>query len=194
MLDDKKIKEIEKRVTRFIQDGTITKEKNTEFVDFFLENARKSLQSAKLLYEVSVKQDLQTSTGFRNFDGYLWVINASYYAMFYLARALLEREGIKLKGDLSIHALTFDALVHFFYSSGKLQKQLLEWYGKAKEEAGELLGQEKVHSLIEDYMHEKEKRGIFTYEMGTVAIQTKAKTSLERASTFSEEMRKILEK
>lgn len=192
MLDDKKLKEINKRVTQFIQDRTITKDKTKEFVEFFLDNSKKSLDSAKLLYKVSTTKDLQEATGLRNFDGYLWVINSSYYSMFYLARALLENEGIKLHSDLSIHSLTFDALVHFFYTSGKLKKKLLELYEEAKQEAGELMGQQKANTLIEDYMHEKKKRGTFTYQMGLIAIKTKAKTSLDRATTFQEEFKKII--
>ena len=39
----------------------------------------------------------------------------------------------------------------------------------------------------------KEKRGRFTYEMGEIAMQNKAKTSLERAKKFNEEIRKLLE-
>ena len=47
--------------------------------------------------------------------------------------------------------------------------------------------------LIEDYFYEKKKRGTFTYEMGAIAMQNKAQTSLERAKRFNEEIRKIIE-
>lgn len=194
MLDDKKIKELQRRVTRLIQEGQITKEKDTAHVEFFLENAAKSLDSAQLLYKASTVKEVQAAAGLKDFDGSLWVINASYYSMFYMARALLESEGIRLHGDQSIHVLTFDALVHYFYLSGKLQKRLLELYEVAKDEAGELLGKEKAHALVEDYMHEKRKRGIFTYEMGATVIKTKAKTSLDRASNFNKELLSIIKK
>lgn len=193
MLDDKILLEIQRRITEFIQNGTIQKHKNTGFVEFFIENGKRSLDTAKLLYKVSTTEELKESLGFRGFNGYLWVINASYYSMFYLARALLEKEGIKLKTDLSIHMITFDALVHFFYTSGKLKKRLITLYEEAKNEASELLGQEKAQSLIEDYMNEKKKRSTFTYSMGIFAIKNKAKTSLQRASSFNEELMKILQ-
>jgi len=90
-------------------------------------------------------------TGYVNFDGFLWVVNAYYYSMFYIARALLENEGIKIKSDLSVHAIAFDAMINFFYLNGKLQKRLIEDFADAKEEASELLGKQKADQLIEDY-------------------------------------------
>ena len=114
--------------------------------------------------------------------------------MFYMARALLEHEGIKIKIDLSIHAVTFDALVSYFYLSGKLQKELLEDFAEAKGEAAALLGKQKADELIEEYFYEKSKRGTFTYEMGEIVITAKAKTSLERAQKFRREIRKIIER
>jgi len=193
MLDEKRIAEIKRRVTNFIKEGIIKKEKESKFVDFFLNNAKNSLDSAKLLFEVSTKNNLKNLTGFPNFNGFLWVINSSYYSMFYMARTLLENEGIRIKADLSIHAVTFDALVHYFYITGKLQKRLIEDFNEAKEEASEMLGKEKAKELIEDYFYEKNKRGTFTYEMGAIAMQNKAQTSLERAKRFNEEIRKIIE-
>lgn len=192
MLDEKRIKQIENRIKIFLSEGTIQKTKKIEYVDFFLENAKKSLQSANLLYEGTTKKELQETYGFADFDGSLWIINSSYYSMFYIARALLANEGIQLKGDLSIHLVTFDALVYFFYLTGKLQKKLLEDFADAKDEATEILGQEKAKGLIEDYYYERKKRGDFTYEMGLTAMLNKAQTSLERARKFNEEIRKII--
>lgn len=192
MLDEKRIKEIEGRAKNFLSDGTIQKTKKIEYVDFFLENARKSLQSASLLYAGTTNKDLQETYGFEDFDGSLWIINSSYYSMFYMARALLANEGLKLKTYLSIHLVTFDALVYFFYLAGKLQKRLIEDFAEAKGEAAEILGQEKAKRLIEDYYYERRKRGDFTYEMGMAAMLSKARTSLERARKFNEEIRKII--
>lgn len=193
MLDEKRINEIKKRVTNLIRDSIIIKEKEKRFVKFFLNNAENSLNSAKLLFEASTKNKLKRLIGFPNFNGFLWVINSSYYSMFYMARALLENEDIKIKTELSIHAVVFDALVYYFYLTGKLQKKLIDDFAEAKEEASEILGKEKAKELIEDYFYEKKKRGFFTYEMGATAMQNKAQTSLERAKKFSEEIRKIIE-
>jgi hypothetical protein len=113
-----------------------------------------------------------------------------------MARALLENNGIKLKTDSStqsIHQITFQALVYFFYMNKKLERRLIEDFQEASQESGEILGKEKAKRLIEEYESEKEKRGRFTYELGQTAMQNKAKTSLERARFFNQEIKKILE-
>lgn len=192
MLNEKKLKEVESRVKTYLSEGTIETKQNTEFVDFFLSNAEKSLNSANALFDLSTNKEMQKQTGYFNFDGFLWVVNTSYYSMFYMARALLEHEGIKLKSDLSIHALTFDAMINFFYLNDKLQKKLIEDFAEAKEEASEILGKQKADSLIEDYFWEKGKRATFTYNTEEVVIMAKAKTSVERAIRFNQELRKII--
>ncbi len=42
MLEDKKLKELQRRVSNYIREGIIKKDKSIEYVDFFLENALKS--------------------------------------------------------------------------------------------------------------------------------------------------------
>ena len=192
MLDEKKLKEAQSRVKQYLDNGTIKTKQQKEFVDFFLSNAEKSLNSANALYDLSTDKDMQEKTGYINFDGFLWVVNASYYSMFYMARALLESEGIKIRSDLSVHAITFDAVINFFYLNDKLQKRLIEDFAEAKEEASELLGKQKADQLVEDYFWEKGKRATFTYNTKEVVIKTKAKTSIERAKRFNEEIRKII--
>ena len=197
MLDEKRINSIRKRIASFVKEGIIKRVKEIKFVEFFLNNSKNSLDSAKLLFEISTKNNLKKRLGFLDFNGFLWVINSSYYSMFYMARALLESQGIKIKTELSVHSTVFDALVYYFYLNGKLQMKLIEDFDEAKEEAAEILGKEeakeKAKELIEDYFYEKKKRGLFTYEMGAIAMENKARTSLERAKRFNEEIRKIIE-
>lgn len=193
MLDEKKLKAVESRMKDYISKGIINSKQPKKNVDFFLTNAKESLRTARCIYDMSTNQDYQKYTGYEGLKGFLWVINASYYPMFYIVRALLDNEGIKLIANLSIHALTFDALVHHFYLTGKLQKRLFEQYIEAKEEAAELLGKQKADELIEEYFHEKRKRGNLTYETEEFAMQSKAKTSLERATRFNTEIRMIIE-
>lgn len=193
MLDEKKLKEVESRVKNYLREGIIKTKQKKEFTDFFLTNAEKSLNSANALFDISTDKDMQEKTGYINFDGFLWVVNASYYSMFYMARALLESEGIKISSDLSIHAVTFDAIITFFYLNGKLQKRLIEDFAEAKEDAAELLGKQKADQLVEDYFWEKGKRATFTYNTKEIVIKSKAKTSIERAKRFNEEIRKIIE-
>ncbi|MEK6909102.1 MAG: hypothetical protein AABX23_03565 [Nanoarchaeota archaeon] len=193
MLDEKKIKESEKRVNILIQNGDIVIKEKDLFATFFLNNSKQSFDVAQLLYDVSTKSELKKITGFPDFNGFLWTINSSYYSMFYMVRSLLEKYGIKIKTEQSIHLLTFDLLLIYFYSTGKIEKQILEDYGEANNEISEILGKEKAKSLVEDYSSEREKRGRFTYEMGEIALQNKAKTSLDRARRFNEVLRKMIQ-
>ncbi len=195
MLDNKELEILKKNIARFTRENIISKEKQGRFSDFFINNARDSLESAKLLFKASTNKEVQGLLGFPNFNGFLWVVNASYYSMFYMARALLESNGVKIRqGSESVHLVTFDALVYYFYLTGKIEKSLIEEFREAGEEASETLGKDKAKSLIEDYSYEKDKRGRFTYEMGEIAIRNKAETSLNRAIRFNEEIRKIIEK
>ncbi len=189
MIGEQKLKEVQNRIKQSLSNGVIVSKQKVEHVDFFLKNADDSLQSARCLFDVSTKHDY---LGYDNLTGFLWVINAGYYSMFYMARALLESSGIKLKADLSIHALTFDALIYYFYLTGKLQKQLFEFYAAAKEDVAELLGWQRADEMIQEYFYEKRKRASFTYETGEHAMESKAKTSLQRATKFNKEIRRIL--
>lgn len=192
MLENKKIEEAKKNAIKDINSGAIIKTKDSRYVDFFIKNAKDSLDSAKVLLNISVDEKTKNILGMPNFNGFLWVINSSYYSMFYIARALLESIGIKIKSDESIHFLVFNALVYYFYSTGKLEKHFIEDFEDAQEESSEILGKEKAKEMISDYSSEKEKRAKFTYEAGEIAMKSKAETSLNRAKKFNEEARKIL--
>jgi hypothetical protein len=192
MLEDKKLAEAKARVKQYQDEGIIKSKGKPAHVDFFIKNADDSVDSAKALFKLSTDPEKQKFLGFTSFNGLLWVVNASYYSMFYMARALLENEGIKIKTDLSIHAVTFDALISYFYLTGKLQKEFLDDFIEAKEDAAELLGKQKADELIEGYFFEKKKRAAFTYDMGEILVKSKAKTSLERAQRFRTELKKII--
>lgn len=75
-----------------------------------------------------------------------------------------------------------------------MQKEFLEDFIEAKEDAAGILGKQKADELMEGYFFEKKKRGTFTYDMGNVLVQSKAKTSLERAQKFRRELKKIIDK
>ena len=109
-----------------------------------------------------------------------------------MVRALLETQGIKIKSQQSIHAITFNCFVHYFYSTKKIEKTLIEEFQEAGQQSSEILGKERAKDLLNYYSNEKYKRERFTYELGEIAMQNKAKTSLERAKRFNEEIRKII--
>jgi uncharacterized protein (UPF0332 family) len=191
MLDNRHIGEIKRNYERLMKEGKIL-ESCPKYTDFFLKNSINSLTTARVLFALSTREELRRKIGLSRFDSFLWVINSSYYSMFYLARALLESKGISIKTDLSIHSVTFNAFVYNFYLTGKIERSLVENFREAEREASEILGKEKARELVEDFSREKDKRGRFTYETGEVAMKGKAETSLNRAKIFNEEIRKII--
>lgn len=192
LIDERKQQEIARRVTQFLRDDIIKVRQPRDHVHFFRANAEDSLLTAQAVFELSTNVDYQNYMGFKNFRGFLWVVNASYYSMFYIARALLAYEGIVLKSDVSIHSLTFDSLVHFFYANNRLQQKVIDAYVTAQDEAAKILGKEKADQMIQDYAWEKSKRATLTYETGEHAIKSKAQTSLKRAKFFNEEIRGLI--
>ncbi|MDD3175222.1 MAG: hypothetical protein PHU51_01985 [Candidatus Nanoarchaeia archaeon] len=192
MINEKNIKESKERIIKLINNKEITTKNTPKYVDFFINNANNSVDTAKILYELSTNKDKQNELGLTSFNGLLWVINSSYYSMFYMARALLENQGIKINGEMSIHLVTFDAIIYFFYLTKKLEKNLIEDLINAQEEASESLGKQKADEIIQDYLSEKIKRGRLTYEMGEIILESKAMTSLKRAQKFNLEIKKMI--
>ena len=192
MIDEKKLNEVKSRIKNHLSDRIIEAGHKPDFIDFFLGLSKSYLDSAKLEFKVSNDHELSKQLGFINFNSPVVIINSSYYAMFNMARALLENEGIKIKTKLGIHTVTFDALVHFFYFTRKLEKWLIESFAEAIEESAELTGREKAKELVSDLMHERIKRGAFNYEMSDERIESKAKTSLNRAIHFCDSIKRII--
>ena len=201
IFDNKKIEEIKRLVLRQIEEGIIVKrEENKKLVSFFINNAEDSLNSAQLLYKVSINPKLQNITGFPDLKGYLWAINASYYSMFYIVSALLASIGIKIKSEIGIHMLTFNAFVYYFYLTNKITKNYVEEFLEAMKDSGELLGKEEIYKkadekakeLVSDLDFEMNKRKTFTYELGKEKIEIKAATSIKRANNFYREILKLI--
>ena len=67
----------------------------------------------------------------------------------------------------------------------------MEEYEDVKDEALELISY-KVDNVITSFDFEKEKRSKFQYQMSEKIKKNKAVTSLERAKSFSFEMKKLL--
>lgn len=199
MLDDKKLEGIKKNIAMLRNEGEITKdEKNKKLVEFYIENALTSLNTAKILNDVSEDASIKKKFDFidDSFETYLWIINASYYSMFYMAGALLAKTGIKLKSSIGIHEKTFQALVFYFYLTKKIARHYIEEFRESQEESQELLGmmQKKVKDLMLKYDFEMDKRARFTYNIGVKAKENKALTSLNRAVEFYNECLRIIGK
>ena len=199
MLDDKKLEEIKKNIAMLRNEGEITKDDNNKkLAGFYVENAFTSLNTAKILNNVSTDASIKKKFDFidDNFETYLWIINTSYYSMFYMAGALLAKAGIKVKSSIGVHEKTFQAFVYYFYLTKKIAKQYIEEFEEAQKESNELLGmmQQRVKDLMLKYDFEMDKRAKFTYNIGLKAKESKALTSLNRAIEFYNECLKIMDK
>ena len=84
--------------------------------------------------------------------------------------------------------------------TGKITKKYIEEFLEAQSDSEELLGREeivkeadiKAKKLVSDLAYESEKRNVFTYELERTRIESKAKTSIERAKSFLIETMKLL--
>jgi len=178
MLSDKRIKEAESNVKQYLVEGLLKKQTNETAREMYIENSNLSLETAQKLLS------LENQT----YQPYLWVIVSPYYAMYYIANAVLLKIGYKV-GDKISHKVTTDALIVF--ARDKLKKELIEKYENAKEDALELTSS-KADSLLESLDFEREKRSKFQYQMDEKIKKSKALTSLERAKQFVFELKKLL--
>lgn len=178
MLDEKRIKEAEANIKKYLEEGLLTKSKNETAKAMYIENSDISLENAKKL------SDLETE----NYKPHLWVVVSSYYSTFYISNAVLLHLGYKV-GDKISHKVTSDALIALVRN--KLRKELLEEYEDTKDDALDIISY-KVDNLIKSFEFEKEKRSKFQYQMDEKIKKNKALTSLERAKSFTFEMKKLL--
>ena len=176
MLSEKRISEAETNVAQFLEDGLLSKVDvlRKEVLATYKKNYEESLDVAKKIYDQKLSS--------------LWVVVCSYYAMFYIANAVLYKIGYKVGGNI-VHKVTSDALI--VYVRKRLKKSYLEEYEEAKEEVMELIGK-KADDVISHYDKELSKRSIFQYETTEEIKRTKAETSLKRAQQFVFEMVKLL--
>lgn len=178
MLNNQKIRIAESNVKQYLAEGLLKKLKNKTAKEMYIENSDLSLETAQKLLSLETLR----------YKPYLWVIVSSYYAMYYIANAVLLNMGFKV-GDKISHKVTSDALIVF--ARDKLKKEFIEEYENVKKDALELISY-KTDSIIESLNYERQKRSKFQYQMDSEAKRSKALTSLERAKQFIFELKKIL--
>lgn len=176
MIDEKKIKEAQKHIASYLEDGLLWKvvSTNKNIIKTYERNYKDSIAVATKLFDEGLSN--------------LWIIVCSYYSMFYITNAILYNIGYKV-GNKVAHQVTFDALVVLVRN--RLKKNMLEDYEESKEEALDIIGR-KTDEIIESFDRERDKRSIFQYEFTEEIEKAKAKTSLERAKRFIFEMKKLL--
>ena len=175
MLNEKRIKEAESNVKSYLAEGLLKKTiSDKNIMNILLKNAKESLRVAKEAHQNNLSE--------------LWTIVWSYYAMFYYANAVLLKLGYKI-GDKIVHKVTSDALI--VYVRKRLKESFIEEYEKTKEEALNLAGI-KADEIIESFDFERSKRGLIQYKTVEFEKKSKAKTSLQRAKEFANEMDKLI--
>lgn len=186
MIDTKSILESRKLIISLIDEGKIKKPKEG-VKDFFMGKAESSLEVSKRLMGLSDELDV-----------YMWVINSSYYSMFFAASALLANFDHQINLEQGKHTITYHALVYYFIDQeNRLEKYFVEEFQRAQEQAEELLQiqepTEQLHEFVSSFKYENLKRKEFTYELGRFAAEGKAKTSLDRAKEFLKVVKDIIE-
>lgn len=149
-----------------------------------LQRAENELVAAQILFDVSSNLMLQKEQ-FKlesDFTFYSTVISHSYYCIFYSAKAILIKNGIKTEAP-EVHKKTLEAFDRYLVKTGKLDIELLKIYQKMIVRADTLLG---IFSM------EKQKRGEFTYQKLPQANKEPAQESLGNASFFFKNINKIL--
>ena len=178
MLSDTRIREAESNVRTYLEDGLLARRSNRAAQEMYLHNSDVSLATAHKVLS------LEGPT----YKPYLWVIVPAYYAMYYIANAVLLARGYKV-GDRVSHKVTSDALIALV--RGGIRKGLLEGYEDTRGDALDLTAA-RTDDLLQSFDYERTKRSRFQYRLDAQAEHSKALTSLERAKTFVFEMKKLL--
>jgi uncharacterized protein (UPF0332 family) len=174
MLNNKRIEIAEQNFRQDLRDEHIKKQKSdTNLIQAFLDSSNESLNVAEYLFKEEISS--------------MWVIVSSYYSMYYMSNAVLNKLGFKVGGKMS-HRVTADALIVLVRNN--LKDNLLQDFDEAKDEYAEL--DNLTDEIIELYDLEHKKRLNSQYVMGYDAQISKSKTSLDRAKQFNLELEKLL--
>lgn len=172
------------------------------FVQHTLKKSENALRTAQYILKIMEDSKAQEFFDIEKYDGTLWIINASYYRIFFLSEYLLALDGRKFPENTEdTHKSVELALLYYFIlkGSGLEGKRDLKWeeikesrlskalelFAEAKEENLELT-QQRAKKVVEYLDAERSKRNEFTYQMTIDAELSKAKTSIERAIEFGD--------
>lgn len=176
MLDKERVNEAKRNVKLYLKEGLLKEIAYTDrnVLNILIKNSKESLNIADIILS-------------NNYSS-LWTIVCSYYAMYYIANAVLYNLGYKV-GEKISHKITADALI--VYVKDNLKELLIEEYEEVKDEALELAGV-KADELVQSFDFERIKRSRIQYQTTNEIKENKARTSIERAKQFVFEMEKLL--
>ena len=150
----------------------------------YIERAGNEIVIAETLNKISI--DLQTKQSFGIDDKttfYSSVISHSYYAIFYIAKAILLTKNVKTDFP-EVHKKTYEEFEKYFVKTGILDVKLLKIYK-------EMII--KADYLLEIFKDLKINRGKFAYKTIPQANKEPAEKSLENAKTFVSNIIKVIE-
>ncbi|MFP4119368.1 MAG: HEPN domain-containing protein [Candidatus Woesearchaeota archaeon] len=173
MITEQRIEKAKQNFKTYRSEGLISKKSDEVAFQMLLKNAKESLKAARLMYSN---------------DFPMWTIVTSYYAMFYMANAVLLSEGYKT-GDKIVHKVTADSLIVLV--KPKLEEKILDDYEQTKEDALQI-AEVKSDELVQSFDYERSKRNTIQYQTTKTKITSKAKTSLKRAKEFIFEMESFM--
>jgi len=199
---EKRIRDADTVILKLLKENKVimlSEQEKIKFVEFYRKQANLSLITADILYNISTEKLAKNYHKLNeNYECFLWVLNASYYSMFYAVHSLLAYKGKRIVEKQGIHQLTAHAFVYFFIKNNFIAKELFEQFIESQNTAVELLNiddfRKKAIDLTSKYFYETEKRSKFTYETNEEIKQKHANTSLLRAKEFLGEIEKIIEK
>lgn len=154
-------------------------------VSLFMDKAQNEIFASQTLKRISEDDSLKKIFGFsKDVTFYSSVINHSYYAIFYAAKAYLISKNIPLKSKQGQHQqvyFEFGKLIKI----GEIEKELLKIYKENKL---------KAEVLLEILKSERGKRADFTYETIPQANKAPAEESLNNAIIFISHIKQFLKK
>ncbi|MBI3412852.1 MAG: HEPN domain-containing protein [Candidatus Aenigmarchaeota archaeon] len=153
-------------------------------VEIFIDRANNELLAAeslkKLSEEAVLKKQFQLPT---KITFYSSVISHSYYAIFYAAKAILMKKGIKTSAP-EIHKKTIEEFEKNLVKTGILDVKLLEIYKTMAVRAD---------GLLEIFKDERWKRGNFTYNTIPQANREPSEDSLSNAKLFVSNISRVID-
>ena len=191
----RRIEEADKRIKELLEHGDIKKiseEERHRLVIFFRQRSLHRLQTARIIYEASGKD---------NYEDYGEAVGAGYYSMYYIVHGYVAANyHIKLKeGTPGVHAITLHFILYYLVKTNKLARNLYEEYCKALEMTAETHAfnleeyREAAFEYAAQYDDQKSQREKFTYFTTTTAVKEEAKRAIEVAEQFINKMLELIE-